>query len=138
TASCEIIPILGSVLDERKLERVIEQYGVQTIYHAAAYKHVPLVEYNPLAGLKNNAVGTAFCVNAAVKKGVETFVLISTDKAARPALVSGGSTLVAELYCQALAESQDLTKLSVVRFVNVLGSTGSVVPLFTQQMAKGG
>ena len=76
TANCEIIPILGSVLDERKLERVIEQYGVQTVYHAAAYKHVPLVECNPLAGLKNNAVGTAFSVNAAVKKGVETFVLI--------------------------------------------------------------
>lgn len=69
TANCEIIPILGSVLDERKLERVIGQYGVQTVYHAAAYKHVPLVECNPLAGLKNNAVGTAFSVNAAVKKG---------------------------------------------------------------------
>nr|WP_254202743.1 nucleoside-diphosphate sugar epimerase/dehydratase [Acinetobacter sp. BY484] len=138
TASCEIIPILGSVLDESKLERVIEQYGVQTIYHAAAYKHVPLVECNPLAGLKNNAVGTAFSVNAAVKKGVETFVLISTDKAVRPTNVMGATKRMAELYCQAMAEAQDQTQISIVRFGNVLGSSGSVVPLFKQQIAKGG
>ena len=138
TASCEIIPILGSVLDERKLERVIEQYGVQTVYHAAAYKHVPLVECNPLAGLKNNAVGTAFSVNAAVKKGVETFVLISTDKAVRPTNVMGATKRMAELYCQAMAEAQDQTQISIVRFGNVLGSSGSVVPLFKQQIAKGG
>lgn len=138
TASCEIIPILGSVLDESKLERVIEQYGVQTVYHAAAYKHVPLVECNPLAGLKNNAVGTAFSVNAAVKKGVETFVLISTDKAVRPTNVMGATKRMAELYCQAMAEAQDQTQISIVRFGNVLGSSGSVVPLFKQQIAKGG
>jgi len=138
TASCEIIPILGSVLDERKLERVIEQYGVQTVYHAAAYKHVPLVECNPLAGLKNNAVGTAFSVNAAVKKGVETFVLISTDKAVRPTNVMGATKRMAELYCQAMAEAQNQTQISIVRFGNVLGSSGSVVPLFKQQIAKGG
>lgn len=138
TASCDIIPILGSVLDERKLERVIEQYSVQTVYHAAAYKHVPLVECNPLAGLKNNAVGTAFSVNAAVKKGVETFVLISTDKAVRPTNVMGATKRMAELYCQAMAEAQDQTQISIVRFGNVLGSSGSVVPLFKQQIAKGG
>lgn len=138
TASCEIIPILGSVLDERKLERVIEQYEIQTVYHAAAYKHVPLVECNPLAGLKNNAVGTAFSVNAAVKKGVETFVLISTDKAVRPTNVMGATKRMAELYCQAMAEAQDQTQISIVRFGNVLGSSGSVVPLFKQQIAKGG
>lgn len=138
TATCDIIPILGSVLDERKLERVIEQYGVQTVYHAAAYKHVPLVECNPLAGLKNNAVGTAFSVNAAVKKGVETFVLISTDKAVRPTNVMGATKRMAELYCQAMAEAQDQTQISIVRFGNVLGSSGSVVPLFKQQIAKGG
>ncbi|AUC06519.1 polysaccharide biosynthesis protein [Acinetobacter lwoffii] len=138
TAPCEIIPILGSVLDERKLERVIEQYGVQTVYHAAAYKHVPLVECNPLAGLKNNAVGTAFSVNAAVKKGVETFVLISTDKAVRPTNVMGATKRMAELYCQAMAEAQNQTQISIVRFGNVLGSSGSVVPLFKQQIAKGG
>ncbi|HAB42149.1 MAG TPA: polysaccharide biosynthesis protein, partial [Acinetobacter sp.] len=138
SASCEIIPILGSVMDESKLERVIEQYGVQTVYHAAAYKHVPLVECNPLAGLKNNAVGTAFSVNAAVKKGVETFVLISTDKAVRPTNVMGATKRMAELYCQAMAEAQNQTQISIVRFGNVLGSSGSVVPLFKQQIAKGG
>lgn len=138
TADCEIIPILGSVLDQMKLERVIEQYAVQTVYHAAAYKHVPLVECNPLAGLKNNAIGTAFSVNAAVKKGVETFVLISTDKAVRPTNVMGATKRMAELYCQALAEAQDDTQISIVRFGNVLGSSGSVVPLFKQQIAKGG
>lgn len=133
-----IIPILGSVLDQAKLERVMEQYRVQTVYHAAAYKHVPLVECNPLAGLKNNAIGTAFSLNAAVKTGVETFVLISTDKAVRPTNVMGASKRMAELYCQAMAEAQDQTQISIVRFGNVLGSSGSVVPLFKQQIAKGG
>ena len=133
-----IIPILGSVLDQAKLERVMEQYKVQTVYHAAAYKHVPLVECNPLAGLKNNAIGTAFSLNAAVKTGVETFVLISTDKAVRPTNVMGASKRMAELYCQAMAEAQDQTQISIVRFGNVLGSSGSVVPLFKQQIAKGG
>lgn len=134
----ELIPILGSVLDQAKLERIIEQYQVQTVYHAAAYKHVPLVECNPIAGLKNNAVGTAFSVNAAVKKGVETFVLISTDKAVRPTNVMGASKRMAELYCQAMAASQQNTQISIVRFGNVLGSSGSVVPLFKQQIAQGG
>lgn len=134
----EIIPILGTVLDQAKLERILEQYAVQTVYHAAAYKHVPLVECNPLAGLKNNAIGTAFSLNAAVKKGVETFVLISTDKAVRPTNVMGASKRMAELYCQAMAKAQSQTQVSIVRFGNVLGSSGSVVPLFKQQIAKGG
>lgn len=134
----EIIPVLGTVLDQAKLERIIEQYAVQTVYHAAAYKHVPLVECNPIAGLKNNAIGTAFSLNAAVKNGVETFVLISTDKAVRPTNVMGASKRMAELYCQAMAEAQDQTQISIVRFGNVLGSSGSVVPLFKQQIAKGG
>ena len=134
----EIIPILGTVLDQAKLERILEQYAVQTVYHAAAYKHVPLVECNPLAGLKNNTIGTAFSLNAAVKKGVETFVLISTDKAVRPTNVMGASKRMAELYCQAMAEAQSQTQVSIVRFGNVLGSSGSVVPLFKQQIAKGG
>lgn len=137
-ASCDIVPILGTVQDQQKLERIIEQYHVQTVYHAAAYKHVPLVECNPIAGLKNNAIGTANSLNAAVKKGVETFVLISTDKAVRPTNVMGASKRMAELYCQAVAEAQDQTQISIVRFGNVLGSSGSVVPLFKQQIAKGG
>lgn len=137
-STVEIIPILGTVLDQAKLERIIEQYAVQTVYHAAAYKHVPLVECNPIAGLKNNAIGTAFSLNAAVKNSVETFVLISTDKAVRPTNVMGASKRMAELYCQAMAEAQDQTQISIVRFGNVLGSSGSVVPLFKQQIAKGG
>ena len=136
--NAEIIPILGSVGDQSKLERVIAQYQVQTVYHAAAYKHVPLVECNPIAGIKNNALGTAFSLNAAIKNNVETFVLISTDKAVRPTNVMGASKRMAELYCQALAEAQDKTQVSIVRFGNVLGSSGSVVPLFKQQIAKGG
>ncbi len=138
SSTCDIVPILGSVLEQGKLERVIEQYGVQTVYHAAAYKHVPLVECNPIAGLKNNALGTAFSLNAAVKKGVETFVLISTDKAVRPTNVMGASKRMAELYCQAMAQVQQDTQISIVRFGNVLGSSGSVVPLFKQQIRKGG
>ena len=138
TAQCEIVPILGTVLDQQKLERIIEQYQVQTVYHAAAYKHVPLVECNPIAGLKNNAIGTANSLNAAVKKGVETFVLISTDKAVRPTNVMGASKRMAELYCQAVAETKPNTQISIVRFGNVLGSSGSVVPLFKQQIAVGG
>ncbi|WP_340600817.1 polysaccharide biosynthesis protein [Acinetobacter sp. HZNU-JH01] len=138
TGTCEIVPILGTVQDQQKLERIIEQYHVQTVYHAAAYKHVPLVECNPIAGLKNNAIGTANSLNAAVKKGVETFVLISTDKAVRPTNVMGASKRMAELYCQAVAETKPNTQISIVRFGNVLGSSGSVVPLFKQQIAVGG
>lgn len=138
TASCEIIPILGTVQDQQKLERIIEQYHIQTVYHAAAYKHVPLVECNPIAGLKNNSIGTANSLNAAIKNGVETFVLISTDKAVRPTNVMGASKRMAELYCQAVADTQPSTQISIVRFGNVLGSSGSVVPLFKQQIARGG
>lgn len=138
TANCEIIPILGTVQDQQKLERIIEQYHIQTVYHAAAYKHVPLVECNPIAGLKNNSIGTANSLNAAIKKGVETFVLISTDKAVRPTNVMGASKRMAELYCQAVADTQPNTQISIVRFGNVLGSSGSVVPLFKQQIARGG
>ena len=138
TANCDIIPILGTVQDQQKLERIIEQYHIQTVYHAAAYKHVPLVECNPIAGLKNNSIGTANSLNAAIKNGVETFVLISTDKAVRPTNVMGASKRMAELYCQAVADTQPNTQISIVRFGNVLGSSGSVVPLFKQQIARGG
>lgn len=133
-----VLPILGSVFNEKKLTRIMQQYQVQTVYHAAAYKHVPLVEANPIEGLRNNSVGTAKSLNAAVAAQVETFVLISTDKAVRPTNVMGASKRLAELYCQAVAATQPKTRISIVRFGNVLGSSGSVVPLFKKQIAAGG
>lgn len=133
-----IIPSLGSVLHQAKLEQLMQNYQVDTVYHAAAYKHVPLVEVNPFVGLMNNSVGTYRCAKAAQNSGVETFVLISTDKAVRPTNVMGASKRIAELACQALAAQPDCkTQFSLVRFGNVLGSSGSVVPLFRKQIAEG-
>ncbi|WP_180028530.1 nucleoside-diphosphate sugar epimerase/dehydratase [Acinetobacter sp. YH16032] len=134
----QIIPVLGSVTNQAKLERVLKEHGVQTVYHAAAYKHVPLVEANPFEGIYNTSIGTQRSVDAAVAQGVETFVLISTDKAVRPTNVMGASKRMAELYCQGLASTNPKTQISIVRFGNVLGSSGSVVPLFKKQIAQGG
>nr|WP_218945768.1 MULTISPECIES: nucleoside-diphosphate sugar epimerase/dehydratase [unclassified Acinetobacter] len=133
-----IIPVLGSVTNQQKLERIIQEYKVQTVYHAAAYKHVPLVEANPFEGIYNTSIGTQRSVDAAVNQNVETFVLISTDKAVRPTNVMGASKRMAELYCQGLASTNPKTQISIVRFGNVLGSSGSVVPLFKKQIAQGG
>lgn len=138
SSAVQVVPVLGSVTHQAKLERILQQYGVQTVYHAAAYKHVPLVEANPFEGIYNTSIGTARSVNAAVNQGVETFVLISTDKAVRPTNVMGASKRMAELYCQGLAATHPKTQISIVRFGNVLGSSGSVVPLFKQQIAQGG
>ncbi|MGB9191431.1 polysaccharide biosynthesis protein [Acinetobacter sp.] len=134
----QVVPVLGSVTNQAKLERIIAEYQVQTVYHAAAYKHVPLVEANPFEGIYNTSIGTARSVDAAVNQGVETFVLISTDKAVRPTNVMGASKRMAELYCQGLAATKPQTQISIVRFGNVLGSSGSVVPLFKKQIAQGG
>ena len=134
----QVVPVLGSVTNQAKLERIIAEYQIQTVYHAAAYKHVPLVEANPFEGIYNTSIGTARSVDAAVKQGVETFVLISTDKAVRPTNVMGASKRMAELYCQGLAATKPQTQISIVRFGNVLGSSGSVVPLFKKQIAQGG
>ncbi len=138
TSGIQIIPVLGSVTNQQKLERILQQYTVQTVYHAAAYKHVPLVEANPFEGIYNTSIGTQRSVDAAVAQGVETFVLISTDKAVRPTNVMGASKRMAELYCQGLASTNPKTQISIVRFGNVLGSSGSVVPLFKKQIAQGG
>lgn len=138
TSGIQVIPVLGSVTNHAKLERILQQYSVQTVYHAAAYKHVPLVEANPFEGIYNTSIGTARSVDAAVNQGVETFVLISTDKAVRPTNVMGASKRMAELYCQGLASTNPKTQISIVRFGNVLGSSGSVVPLFKKQIAQGG
>lgn len=129
---------LGSVTNQKLIELLCNQYHVQTIYHAAAYKHVPIVESNEYEGVINNFVGTYNTLKGAVSAGVETFVAISTDKAVRPTNVMGATKRMAELACQAMAAAQSTTIISMVRFGNVLGSSGSVVPLFNKQIAAGG
>lgn len=134
-----IIPILGSVQDQPRLERVMRSFAVATVFHAAAYKHVPMVEKNPVQGVLNNIFGTWHASNAAVNCGVETFVLISTDKAVRPTNTMGTTKRFAEMILQAMqAHHGDGTRFTMVRFGNVLGSSGSVIPLFRQQIKDGG
>lgn len=129
---------LGSVSHRRRCETVMKAFGVEIVYHAAAYKHVPLVEHNVIEGVQNNVFGTWHTAEAAISAGVERFVLISTDKAVRPTNVMGASKRLAELVLQGLAQRQARTVFSMVRFGNVLGSSGSVVPLFRDQIRDGG
>jgi FlaA1/EpsC-like NDP-sugar epimerase len=133
-----VYPILGSVLDQCRVTEVIRQFGVNTIYHAAAYKHVPIVEHNVLEGVRNNVFGTQVVARAAAALGVERFVLVSTDKAVRPTNVMGATKRLAELILQDLAAHKPGTVYAIVRFGNVLGSSGSVVPLFKRQIREGG
>jgi FlaA1/EpsC-like NDP-sugar epimerase len=136
----KLIPILGSVKDARRLNEIFSQWKVDTVYHTAAYKHVPLVECNPFEGLQNNVIGTYNLAAVAQEHGVSNFVLISTDKAVRPTNVMGASKRFAELILQAMADASKVggTCFSMVRFGNVLGSSGSVVPLFRDQIKAGG
>ena len=150
----EIVPLLGSVCDEVRMQEIMDTWKPHTVYHAAAYKHVPLVEHNPAEGVRNNVWGTKVCAEAAVRNGVQNFVLISTDKAVRPTNIMGATKRLAEMVLQALnetklsADSRTLstnnsptsikTCFSMVRFGNVLGSSGSVVPLFREQIKNGG
>jgi len=136
--STKLVSLIGSVQNQNRLESIMNTFGVQTVYHAAAYKHVPLVEHNIVEGVRNNVFGTLYCAEAAIKAGVESFVLISTDKAVRPTNIMGASKRVAELVLQGLAQRQDKTHFTMVRFGNVLGSSGSVVPLFREQIQQGG
>ncbi|CBL44633.1 Putative epimerase/dehydratase [gamma proteobacterium HdN1] len=133
-----VVPLLCSVQKENRIEVIMRTFGVQTVYHAAAYKHVPMVEHNIVEGVRNNVFGTWYSAEAAIRAGVETFVLISTDKAVRPANVMGASKRMAELVLQGLASRQKKTRFCMVRFGNVLGSSGSVVPLFQEQILSGG
>ncbi len=134
-----ITPILASVTNRERLRNVCNAFAVKTIYHAAAYKHVPLVEKNPSEAVHNNVLGTYHAVMAAIEAGVESFVLVSTDKAVRPTSTMGATKRFAEIILQGLAkQNQSKTRLSMVRFGNVLDSSGSVVPLFRGQVQKGG
>ncbi|WP_299026336.1 nucleoside-diphosphate sugar epimerase/dehydratase [uncultured Sulfitobacter sp.] len=137
----ELIPVLGTVTDSRQVRKLLLTHGVQVVLHAAAYKHVPLVEANPLTGLVNNVFGTQTLAEQAAKAGVERFMLISSDKAVRPANVMGASKRLAELVVRDMATrvgNKKGTVFSMVRFGNVLGSSGSVVPLFQDQLSRGG
>ncbi len=133
-----LVPLLASVQDDDRMREIMSTWHPETVYHAAAYKHVPLVEHNPAEGIKNNVFGTLSTAKAAVENGVSDFVLISTDKAVRPTNIMGASKRLAEMLLQALAATSPGTKFSMVRFGNVLGSSGSVVPKFRQQIRDGG
>lgn len=134
----KIITALGSVQNENRLFNIMTTYQVDTVYHAAAYKHVPIVEDNIVEGVRNNVFGTLCCARAAMRSGAADFTLISTDKAVRPTNIMGTTKRMAELVLQALADTDTKTIFTMVRFGNVLGSSGSVVPLFKKQIRSGG
>src|ERR1700674_2626741 len=136
--STEIIPLLGNAHHRHRLREVLSTFGVQTVYHAAAYKHVPIVEHNIVEGIHNNVISTWYAAEAALETNVDTFVLVSTDKAVNPANVMGATKRFAELVLQALQQRSKHTHFCMVRFGNVLASSGSVVPLFQEQIRRGG
>jgi FlaA1/EpsC-like NDP-sugar epimerase len=135
---CEIVPLLGSVHHKRRVTEIMRAFDIQSVYHAAAYKHVPIVEQNLFEGIHNNIFGTWYTMQAAIEADVESFVLISTDKAVNPSSVMGATKRFAELILQAHNELDHATRLCMVRFGNVLESSGSVVPLFKEQIRSGG
>jgi len=142
TPHVQLLPLLASVRDEDRMREVMSTWRPHTVFHAAAYKHVPMVEHNPAEGIKNNVLGTLTTAKVAIEQGVSNFVLISTDKAVRPTNIMGASKRLAEMVLQALAAKETgvdrKTRFAMVRFGNVLGSSGSVVPLFRKQIKEGG
>ncbi len=139
--SAHLRAIIANVTNKKRLKEICQAFAVDTIYHSAAYKHVPLVEENPFEGVFNNILGTKACLEAAIDSNVETFVLISTDKAVRPTNVMGATKRFAEMILQSYADDNDsnnVTKMTMVRFGNVLGSSGSAIPLFQKQIKAGG
>jgi len=130
--------IIASVTNKKRIMDVLHTFGVDTIYHSAAYKHVPLVEENPFEGVFNNIMGTKACVEAAIDSKTETFVLISTDKAVRPTNIMGATKRFAEMILQSYSKDNKVTRMTMVRFGNVLGSSGSAIPLFQSQIKEGG
>lgn len=138
TNSFKIYPVLGNVNNKKRLKKLFNNFNVDTVYHSAAYKHVPMVEFNNTEGVENNIFGTFNCALSAIDSGVKTFVLISTDKAVRPTNTMGATKRAAELILQALSDRQNNTIFTMVRFGNVLGSSGSVIPLFKKQIIDGG
>jgi len=137
-SNIEVLPVIGSITNRKRVKNICNYYGIQTIYHAAAYKHVPLVEFNQSQGVLNNSFGTLSLAQAAIDSNVETFVLISTDKAVRPTNIMGASKRIAELILQSLAKLPHKTCFTMVRFGNVVDSSGSVIPLFRRQIKEGG
>lgn len=135
---CRIIPLLGSVVDERRMRHIFETWAPNQVFHAAAFKHVPIVEHNICDGTRNNVLGTLVVARCAIDHGADNFVLVSTDKAVRPTNVMGASKRLAEMVLQSLAAQRPRTCFAMVRFGNVLGSSGSVVPLFREQIRGGG
>jgi len=138
TSGKNIFPVIGDIRNKDRLIKTIKKFEINTIYHAAAYKHVPIVEENIIEGIDNNVFGTLSIVEAAVECSVETFVLVSSDKAVRPTNIMGASKRCAEQILQAYANIQSKTIFTMVRFGNVLGSSGSVIPLFLEQISNGG
>ena len=138
TQYVKVVPVLSSILDSLKFKETLIKYQIHTVYHAAAYKHVPMVEMNPIDGMHNNIIGTYNCVKGALDAAVDTFILISTDKAVRPSNIMGATKRFSELILQGAHKNSNGTCFSMVRFGNVLDSAGSVVPLFRRQIRDGG
>ena len=137
-AEVQLTTLVGSVTDESFVANVFASHQIDTVFHAAAYKHVPMVEKNVVSGVKNNVLGTWNVAKNSRESGVKSFTLVSTDKAVRPTNIMGATKRFSELICQAFADEQSTTIFSMVRFGNVLGSSGSVIPTFKQQIAEGG